>query len=103
METWVHLCDAGEMPSEGEVKEAEAGGRQLCLVTLDQKLHVLENLCPHRQGPLGQGWVEGNAVLCPWHAWAFDVCTGVCTEPERAQVKVFPTRLAADSVQVDLS
>ncbi len=103
MAQWVRLCGAQEAPKDGEVTEVEAGGTQVCLANIGGTLHAMDNLCPHRQGPLGQGWVEGQAVICPWHAWAFDVHTGVAAEPERAQVKVFPIRNERDEILVDLS
>ncbi len=99
----VRLCGTNEAPKPGEVIEVEANGVALCLANVEGALHALDNLCPHRQGPLGQGWVEGRAVVCPWHAWAFDVTTGVAAEPERAQVKVYPVREDAGEVIVDLT
>lgn len=103
MAEWVQLCGANEAPKTGEVTEVEAGGRQICLANIEGKLHAMDNVCPHRQGPLGQGWVEGHQVVCPWHAWAFDVNTGVCEEPERAQVRVFAVRQEGDRVLADLT
>jgi len=44
-------------------------------------VHALDNVCPHRGAPLGQGWVrdvttaDGSAhtcLVCPYHGWAFD-------------------------------
>jgi nitrite reductase/ring-hydroxylating ferredoxin subunit len=32
--------------------------------------------CPHRQGPLTEGALNGSTVTCPWHGSQFDVCTG---------------------------
>lgn len=32
--------------------------------------------CPHRNGPLADGLVGGNTVICPLHAWKFDLNTG---------------------------
>lgn len=103
MGQWVRLCAVNEAPRAGEVTEVEAGGTAICLANVDGEMHALDNVCPHRQGPLGQGWIEGKAVLCPWHAWAFDVTTGVAEEPERAQVRVFPLRTAGDDLLVDLA
>ncbi len=82
--------------------EAAAGGVEVCLARVDGELRALDNLCPHRLGPLGQGWVEGSAVVCPWHAWAFDVCTGVAAYPEKASVAVYPVRLEGGAVEVEL-
>lgn len=103
MEQWVRLCALNEAPEPGTVKEVEAAGVAVCLANVEGRLSVLDNVCPHRQGPLGQGWIEGNAVVCPWHAWAFDVSTGYAQPPECAHVKVFPLRVEGGDVLVDLS
>ncbi len=103
MPDWKGMCPVGEMPGDDEVKEVEVEGRMLCLANVGGVLHVLDNWCPHRQGPLGQGWVEGQTVVCPWHAWAFDCRTGVAEEPERATVQIFAVVMKDGMVQVDLS
>jgi nitrite reductase (NADH) small subunit len=102
MGQWVRLCAVNEAPPRGEVMEASAGGKEICLANVEGTLHAMDNLCPHRGGPLGQGWIEGKAVLCPWHAWAFDVDTGVAEEPERATVAVFPLRTEGDAILLQL-
>ena len=102
MSEWTRLCGDAEAPASGEVAEFEASGVAVCLANIGGELHALDNWCPHRRGPLGQGWVEGQAVVCPWHAWAFDVTTGEVQEPERGKVAVFPVRREAGSVLVDL-
>lgn len=102
MEQWVRLCSASEAPAEGNVIETEVDGVGVCLARVNGELAALENWCPHRRGPLGQGWIEGNAVVCPWHSWAFDVRSGLAEPPERARVEVFPVRIEADEVLIDL-
>jgi nitrite reductase/ring-hydroxylating ferredoxin subunit len=32
--------------------------------------------CPHRQGPLTEGKLDGTTVTCPWHGSEFNVRTG---------------------------
>jgi len=99
---WVRLCDATEAPAPGAVTEIEIRGRTICLANIDGELAALNNICPHRLGPLGQGWVEGRAVVCPWHCWAFDVKTGVAAPPDKGQVEVYPLRVEDGSVLVAL-
>ncbi len=103
MPQWVRLCSAAEAPTEGNVVEADAGGVSVCLARLNGRLAAVDNWCPHRRGPLGQGWIEGEAVVCPWHAWAFNLETGVAEPPERASVDVFPVRVEGEDVLVDLA
>lgn len=102
MPHWVRLCSASEAPADGNVIEAEAEGVAVCLARLSGDLAALDNICPHRGGPLGQGWIEGGAVVCPWHSWAFSLTTGTAEPPERAQVDVFPVRVEGDDVLVDI-
>jgi nitrite reductase (NADH) small subunit len=101
---WVRLCSVAESPDEGKVQETGVGDVQICLARVNGELAALDNLCPHRQGPLGQGWVEGEAVICPWHSWAFNVKTGVAEYPvhERIRVKVFPLKVEGGDVLVQI-
>jgi phenylpropionate dioxygenase-like ring-hydroxylating dioxygenase large terminal subunit len=34
--------------------------------------NVFEDACPHRQGPLSEGRIEGSNLLCSYHGWKFD-------------------------------
>ena len=102
MPHWVKVCSAAEAPDEGNVIEAEAEGVSVCLARVNGHLAALDNWCPHRRGPLGQGWIEGGAVVCPWHSWAFDLTTGVALPPDRAQVDVLEVRLEGDDVLVNI-
>ena len=102
MSKWVRVCSVAEAPPEGQVAEAQARDFQVCLAQVNGTLHAMENLCPHRQGPLGQGWIENGAVVCPWHAWAFDVRTGEAGYPEGERVNVYPLRIEGEDVLVDV-
>ncbi len=103
MAEWVRLCGLKDAPAEGQVAEAEANGVQVCLARVGGKLSALDNLCPHRQGPMGQGWIEGNTAVCPWHSWAFDLETGEAEYPAGERVRVFDVKVEGDAVLVDLS
>ncbi len=103
MSQWVRFCSVTEAPAEGAVMEAEAAGVAVCLARIGGELSALDNWCPHRRGPLGQGWVEGNAVVCPWHSWTFDVRTGDAEYPVSERVAVFPVREEAGDVLVDIA
>jgi nitrite reductase (NADH) small subunit len=100
---WVRICGVAEAPGVGNVMEAEADGLGICLANLNGEFVALDNLCPHRAGPLGQGWLEGELVICPWHSWAFHVKTGVSEYPVDERVSVFPVKIEGQDVMVDVS
>ncbi len=103
MAQWVRVCDLAGAPEEGGVMEVEAQGMEICLARLGGELSALDNWCPHRRGPLGQGWIEGQAVVCPWHSWAFNLKTGEAEYPEKERVSVFPVKVEGQDVLVDVA
>lgn len=72
----VRICSEAELPAEGEVREFRVAGRALCVARVDGTICVLDGTCPHEGGPLSEGSIEGGKVVCPWHAYAFDMRTG---------------------------
>jgi nitrite reductase (NADH) small subunit len=103
MSQWVRLCSLSEAPAEGQVMEAEAAGVAVCLARVGGEFQAVDNWCPHRRGPLGQGWIKGNGVVCPWHSWTFDLRTGAAEFPEGERVAVFPLRVEGDALLVEVN
>lgn len=99
---WITLCHLAEAPAPGHVLEVEVDGISVCLANIEGELSALDNWCPHRRGPLGQGWIEGQAVICPWHSWAFDARTGLADYPANERVAVFPIQIADECLVVEV-
>jgi nitrite reductase/ring-hydroxylating ferredoxin subunit len=84
-------------------KLVEAGGHRIAVFNVGGSYYAIENTCPHRGGPLAEGMVAGEEVICPWHGSRFNVKTGsVLTPPASQGVESFPVRVAGDDVEVDL-
>ena len=62
----------------------------------------MDNVCPHRGGPLGQGMIEGGKLICPWHAWAFDLKTGQAAHTAMAKVPVYEVKVEGEDVLAKL-
>ena len=39
-------------------------------------IHAINNICPHKQGPLSEGTVSGDYVYCPLHDQKVDLRSG---------------------------
>lgn len=67
----------------GEGRAYHVGAHSIAVFRLrGGKLKAIQNECPHRGGPLSEGIVGAGTVLCPFHAWKFDLANGDChTEP----------------------
>jgi nitrite reductase/ring-hydroxylating ferredoxin subunit len=66
------------------------------------RFHATSPLCPHEDGPLAEGWLEGDAVVCPWHGFDFELGSGRCRVDEGLSIAVYPVRVVGDAVEVDL-
>jgi nitrite reductase/ring-hydroxylating ferredoxin subunit len=84
-------------------KLVEAAGLRIAVFNIGGSYYAIENTCPHRGGPLAEGIMAGEEVICPWHGSRFNVKTGsVLTPPARQSVKSFPVRVTGDDVEVEL-
>ncbi|MFT5478749.1 MAG: nitrite reductase/ring-hydroxylating ferredoxin subunit [Planctomycetota bacterium] len=50
------------------------------LYTVESRLVAAQSFCPHMLGPLLEGSLSGDEIVCPWHTWRFSLTTGVCTD-----------------------
>ena len=84
-------------------KRVEAGGQSIAVFNVGGNYYAIENTCPHRGGPLAEGMMAGEEVICPWHGSRFNVKTGsVLTPPAGQGVKSFPVRISGDDVEVEV-
>lgn len=81
----------------------EAGGIGMAVFNAGGgRFYACSPFCPHEDGPLAEGWVERDVVVCPWHGFDFDLKTGHCLVEPGLAVPVYPARLRGDQVEVDL-
>src|SRR5262245_21695022 len=84
----------------GQCKEVVVAGRAVALFNVGGVFYATTNTCLHRGGPLGQGFMEGNVVSCPWHGWTFDVSSGTSTVNPDLRVESFEVRVEGTDVLV---
>ena len=97
----VRVAAAADVPA-GEGRVIDANGRSLAVFNVDGAYHVIDNACPHRGGPLGDGDMDGPLVLCPWHGWRWDVTTGANANNPAVKVACFPVSVESGEVFVEL-
>ena len=99
---FVRVADVAEIP-DGHGALFEAGGRAVAVFNAGAgRFYATSPLCPHEDGPLAEGWIEGDAVVCPWHGFDFDLATGQCRVAEDLSIGVFATRVVNGMVEVDV-
>jgi nitrite reductase/ring-hydroxylating ferredoxin subunit len=65
----------------GKLKRVQVGGEAVVVGNLNGKIYAITATCTHRGGPLDEGEIDGNSLICPWHGGQFDVTTGKVLSP----------------------
>ena len=86
------LVPLDEVPP-GTVIEVVAGDRALAVANVDGEIIVVDGVCPHAGGPLGDGHLEGCTLTCPWHGWSYDLRTGKSLVVEDVALRRHPARV----------
>jgi nitrite reductase (NADH) small subunit len=64
----------------GEGRALAVGPDQVAVFRLrDGTLRALTAVCPHRGGPLADGLLDDDVIVCPLHGYTYDLKTGVET------------------------
>ncbi len=85
----------------GTGKLVTVNGKAIAVFSIGGVFHAIDNACPHRQGPLFRGRVEGASVRCPMHGWLFDLRTGACVNQPQQKVGCFPVRVEGDQCVIE--
>jgi nitrite reductase/ring-hydroxylating ferredoxin subunit/multimeric flavodoxin WrbA len=58
------------------VSEVVVGRTRIAVTCRAGEIGAIGGTCNHVGGPLGQGRLDGDYVVCPWHNWKFHRATG---------------------------
>lgn len=98
----VRLGSESELPLTDEAKEFPCGDKTICVANVNGEFTAMDNVCLHRGGPLGQGMIEGNKVVCPWHGWEWNAKTGEATQNPSMKVAVYPLKIESGDVMIEI-
>jgi len=77
----------------GEGRNVEVHGRRIAIFhTRAGAVFAVQAECPHRGGPLADGLVGGTTLICPLHAWKFDLASGEALFGD-CGLQTFPVRV----------
>ena len=102
MADFVDVGSVSEVPV-GRAKRVTAGERTIALYHTASGFFASDNVCPHRGGPLAEGDLIGDEIICPWHLWGFDLGTGICTGNSDVSILTHVVKIEGDRILVRLS
>jgi len=95
--------DAGAVAelSKLPIQQLVVHNTRIALTYKDGVFGAIHGACNHAGGPLGQGTLDGDYIVCPWHHWKFHRIGG---EGERGfeedVVPAYHVRVVGDRVEV---
>lgn len=87
---FVHNAGPLDRIPVGEGRTFSVDGEEIAVFrTRAGGVHAVQARCPHRGGPLADGIVGGDRVVCPLHAYAFDLPTGASVRDGCPALRVY--------------
>jgi phenylpropionate dioxygenase-like ring-hydroxylating dioxygenase large terminal subunit len=97
---WYVIADVGEVPRGKPVTLERFGTKLVVWRRRDGALAALSDRCPHRGASLGLGELDGDAVACPFHGFAFEA-SGRCVRlPVLGPDAKIPQKMCVPSFEV---
>ena len=100
--TFIPIAKLSEIPA-GSAKIVELKNAEIALFRLGDAFFAISNVCPHQGGPLGEGKIEGDQVVCPWHAWRFNLKDGSSPLSPKLKLKTYPVKQDGDQLLISIS
>lgn len=100
---WVEVGTVEELRTKS-LQEVMYGTTPIALSYKDGTFAAISGVCNHVGGPLGEGRLDGDYIVCPWHYWKFHRRTGQ-GEPgyEQDRVPVYATKIENGRLYIDVS
>ena len=100
---WIWVSATENIPAR-EGRSVTLAGREIAIFNLGERFVATDNTCPHKGGPLSDGIVSGDAVVCPLHGWRISLLTGGVERPSGAAacIQTYPVRLDNGIIVVGL-
>jgi nitrite reductase/ring-hydroxylating ferredoxin subunit/multimeric flavodoxin WrbA len=102
MATWHRLGDEADLRERAPLA-VKVERHRIAIFHHEGQFRAISDICNHRGGPLSEGRVRGEFVMCPWHAWEYSVVSGKGPAGyDEEQVPVYRLETRPDGVYVQL-
>lgn len=70
------------------------------LFNINGEFYAISDVCTHDDGPLVEGHLEGDCIVCPRHGARFNVKTGQQTMPAFAPVPLYRVKIEGTDILI---
>lgn len=97
---FVPVAAEGELPN-GQRIFVDIDDLSIVVFNIAGTYFAIGDICSHDNGPVGEGEVEGNEIICPRHGARFDIRTGrAVTLPAVLDIPAYPVRINDGQIEV---
>lgn len=99
---FVEIGGVEELPS-GERLFIEIDDQPIVVFNVAGKVFAIGDVCSHDNGPLGEGDLEGEEVICPRHGARFDLRSGKALAlPAVEDIPAYPVRVVGGRIEIGI-
>jgi 3-phenylpropionate/trans-cinnamate dioxygenase ferredoxin component len=99
---FVEIAPVDELPN-GERLFVEIEGKPLVIFNIAGQFFSIGDVCSHDDGPVGEGDIEGDNIVCPRHGAEFDIRTGKAVQlPAVVDIPAYPVRVVDGMIQLGI-
>lgn len=97
---WYKVAQIGEIKT-GEGKTVEpVHGKPIALLNNNGQFQAIDNTCPHKGGPLSDGTLKDNCVICPWHQWTFNLENGENIRNPQIKLRTYLVQIKENEIWI---
>jgi methionine sulfoxide reductase heme-binding subunit len=99
-EVFVDVCRVDDIP-ERRATTVCLSGERVAVFKYDGRLSAVSNVCRHQNGPIGEGKIVGDCIVCPWHGYEYAPADGCAPPPFTEKLQTFAVKVVGDRVLVN--
>jgi nitrite reductase/ring-hydroxylating ferredoxin subunit len=99
----VRVCRVSDVvPDELRAFRVKGVTWPVMVMIVEGTIVATAGVCPHEDVELADGYLVGKMVICPAHAYSYDVTTGKCTHDPDLNLRRYAVTIVGDEVWADL-
>ncbi len=99
MSEFIKVAKVADVPSGGRL-EVEYEDDDVGIFNMDGELYAISDVCTHDDGPLLEGQLDGECIVCPRHGAKFNIKTGKQTMPAISPVPRYQVKVEGDDILI---
>jgi len=99
---FVEILPVSELPN-GERLFVDLGDKPIVIFNIAGQFFAIGDICTHDDGPLGDGVIEGNNIVCPRHGGEFEISSGKAVQlPAVVDIPAYPVQVKDGKIFVGI-